>query len=131
MNVFRVFSLVLGGTAVLALGAGLLLHRNRKTPEERERERRQRINLRGRITVGNILDVQEFNSDQQGTVQVIIYNYDVSGVSYEASQDVTNLRQLIDLHTCRLGLPASIKYDQHNPGDSIIVAEGWTGIRQG
>jgi hypothetical protein len=50
-------------------------------------------------------------------------------VSYEASQDVTHLRHMVDLHTCRVGLPASIKYDPTNPGNSIVVAETWSGLR--
>ena len=58
------------------------------------------------------------------------FQYDVAGVSYEASQDVTHLRHLVDLHTCRVGLPASIKYDPTNPGNSIVIAENWTGLRQ-
>jgi hypothetical protein len=61
---------------------------------------------------------------------LLIYTYDVAGVSYEASQDVTHLRQFIDLYSCRLGLPASVKYDPHNPGDSIVISEKWSGLRQ-
>ena len=56
-------------------------------------------------------------------------SYDVGGVSYEASQDVSHLGQHIDLHTSQLGLPASVKYDPHNPGNSIVIAEGWSGLR--
>lgn len=130
MMSLRYYPLVLGGAAAIATAASLLLSRKRKTPEERERERRQRINAYGRITVGNILDVQELNANGHGAMQLIIYQYDVAGVSYEASQDLTHLRQHIDLHSYRLGLPASIKYDPHNPGDSVVVAEGWTGLRR-
>ena len=61
---------------------------------------------------------------------MLIYQYDVAGVSYEASQDVTYLRQWINLHSCRLGLPTSVKYDSHNPGNSMVIAEGWMGLRQ-
>jgi hypothetical protein len=61
---------------------------------------------------------------------LVIYTYDVSGVTYEASQDVTNLRHVVDLHACRIGLPASVKYDPQNPGNSIVVGEGWTGLRR-
>ncbi len=60
----------------------------------------------------------------------LIYQYDVAGVSYEASQDVTYLRQLINLHSCRLGLPTSVRYDPHNPGNSIVLSERWMGLRQ-
>ena len=37
---------------------------------------------------------------------LLVYTYDVAGVTYEASQDVTHLRQFIDLYSCRLGLPS-------------------------
>ena len=60
---------------------------------------------------------------------VSIYRYDVGGVSYEASQDITQLRQFINVNSCKLGLPSSVKYDPHNPGNSIVVSEAWTGIR--
>ena len=112
------------------LVAGLLTRRRGKTPEDRERERRQRITQHGRITDGNILDVQETALNGRGSAQMLIYQYDVAGVTYEASQDITYLRHKVDLHSCRLGLASSVKYDPHNPGDSIVVAEGWSGLRK-
>jgi hypothetical protein len=130
MNSLGWFPLVGSGAAVVALAVGIILGRNRKTPEDRERERRQRLNTGGRITIGNILDVQEITNNADGPLQMLIYHYDVAGVSYEASQDVTHLRQYIDLHACRMGLPTSIRYDPKNPGDSIVVSEHWSGIQQ-
>ena len=59
---------------------------------------------------------------------MLIYQYDVAGVSYEASQDVTYLRQWINLHSCRLGLPTSVRYDARNPGNSMVISEGWMGL---
>ncbi len=115
---------------MLALAVSLVVSRNRKTPEQRERERRQRLNKGGRITIGNILDVQEIQNNGHGPMQLLIYQYDVAGVSYEASQDVTHLRQYIDLHACKMGLSTSIRYDPKNPGDSIVVSEHWSGIYQ-
>jgi hypothetical protein len=61
---------------------------------------------------------------------MLIYKYDVAGVSYECSQDVTYLRHWINLHSCRLGLPTSVKYDPQNPGNSLVVSENWMGLRQ-
>jgi hypothetical protein len=113
-------------TAAIALTAGIVVSRKRrKTPEQREQERRLQILNSGRITDGTVLDTNE--SDE---AQLVIYTYDVSGVTYEASQDVTLLRHVVDLHACRIGLPASVKYDPQNPGNSIVVAEGWTGLRR-
>ena len=84
----------------------------------------------GRITDGTVLDVHEEHGERGAVQQLLVYRYDVVGVSYEASQDVTHLRHLVDLHSCRLGLPASVKYDAQNPGNSIVLAEDWTGLRR-
>jgi len=116
--------------AAAIAGTAIWLYKSRKTPEQIERERRLRISEIGRITTGTVIDVSELESGKQGELQLLIFRYDVSGVSYEASQDVTHLRHLVDLHTCRIGLPASVRYDPANPGNSIVVAETWTGLRQ-
>jgi hypothetical protein len=125
------------GTYTLALGAlGLaaasyaLFRRKPKTPDELEKSRRVWLNEIGRITDGTVIDVQELASDKRPPATMLIYQYDVAGVSYEASQDVTYLRQWINLHSCRLGLHTSVKYDPHNPGNSMVIAEGWIGLRQ-
>lgn len=112
------------------LATGLIWSRlRRKTPEELERERRLRISEIGRITDGTVIDVNEMQIDGSDEIQLLIYRYDVAGVSYEASQDVTSLRHRVDLHSCRTGLMTSIKYDPTNPGNSIVIAENWTGLR--
>lgn len=129
MNSLRLYSLAVGGMTVAAVSVAYWIRSRKKTPEQREQERRVWISQKGRITDGTVMDVHEA---EQGSapVQLLIYNYDVAGVSYEASQDVTHLRQFVDLHSCRLGLPASIKYDPHNPGNSIVISEGWSGLRR-
>jgi len=129
-HLLRNYPLLLGLAGVLLLIVALLSRRRQKTPEDYERERRQRINLHGRIADGNILDVQEIQLDGRGWAQMLIYQYDVAGVTYEASQDITYLRHLVDLYSCRLGLATSVKYDTSNPGDSIVVSEGWMGLRK-
>jgi len=115
--------------AGLAFAASAWARSRRKTPEQRERDRRTRISEIGRITDGTVIDVNELKMNGSGDVQLLIFQYDVAGVSYEASHDVTHLRHLVDLHTCRVGLPASIKYDPANPGNSIVVSENWSGLR--
>lgn len=119
--------------AAVAVGvfavARALVRSRRRTPEQRERERRDRINEIGRITDGTVIDVSEMPANGRGEIQLLIYHYDVGGVSYEASQDVTALRHRVDLHSCKAGLMTSIKYDPSNPGNSIVVAEQWSGLR--
>jgi len=124
----RLYSLILACLAVV-LATYLLLRRKSKTAEDLERDRRQWLDQVGRITDGTVIDVQELDSGQKPAT-LLIYQYDVAGVSYEASQDVTYLRQWINLHSCRLGLPTSVRYDPQNPGNSIVVSEKWMGLRQ-
>ncbi len=126
---FRLYTMILGGSGAL-LAAYLLLRRKPKGPDAQERERRAWLDRVGRITDGTVIDVQEMQSDGQKPATFLIFQYDVAGVSYEASQDVTYLRQLINLQSCRLGLPTSVRYDPQNPGNSIVVSERWMGLRQ-
>ena len=125
----RLYSLVLGASGVM-LAAYLLLRRKPKSPEDIERERREWLDQIGRITDGTVIDVQELRANEHKATTLLIFQYDVAGVSYEASQDVTYLRQRINLHSCRLGLPTSVRYDPQNPGNSIVVSEKWMGLRQ-
>jgi len=129
MSALRYYPAVIGGATALALGIGYVLRKNRKTPDQLERERRLRISTHGRIIDGTVIDAQEVATDGLGTVQLLIYRYDVAGVSYEASQDITHLRQFVDIHTCKVGLLSSVKYDPQNPGDSIVISEQWSGLR--
>jgi hypothetical protein len=124
----RVYTLVLG-TVGLAFAGFALLRRKPRKAEDIEHERRVWLNTVGRITDGTVIDVQEIITANRPAT-MLIYQYDVAGVSYEASQDVTYLRQWINLHSCRLGLPTSVKYDARNPGNSMVIAEGWMGLRQ-
>jgi hypothetical protein len=126
---FRLYTLVVGGAS--AVGAAYLMFgRKKKSAAEVERQRRDWLNQIGRITDGTVIDVQELSQNGHAPATLLIFQYDVGGVSYEASQDVTNLRQLINLHSCRLGLPTSVRYDPQNPGNSIVVSEKWMGLRQ-
>ncbi len=130
MTLFRIYTCTLTGAVVIAAASSLVwLGRRKKTPEQREALRRQRISAQGRITDGTVLDVQEFDSGSGHPVQMVLYTYDVAGVQYECSQEVTHLRQFLDLHSCRIGVATSVKYDPHHPGNSIVVAEDWCGLR--
>jgi len=122
----------LASAGALTLVAGYaLLRRKPRTAEEIERERRVWLEGTGRITDGTVIDVQELAAAENHHAAImLIYKYDVAGVSYECSQDVTYLRHWINLHSCRLGLPTSVKYDPQNPGNSLVVSENWMGLRQ-
>jgi hypothetical protein len=130
MDSLHLYGLAAAGSVAL-LGAYVLLRRKPKSPDDLERERRAWLEGTGRITDGTVIDVQELTPpDHHRDAVMLIYKYDVAGVSYECSQDVTYLRQWINLHSCRLGLHTSVKYDPQNPGNSLVVSENWMGLRQ-
>jgi hypothetical protein len=129
MIALRLYGLILAGSGAV-LAAYLLLRRKRKSADDLERERREWLDRVGRITDGTVIDVHENAADDHKPSVFLIYHYDVAGVSYEASQDVTYLRPRINLHSCRLGLPTSVRYDPQNPGNSMVVSERWLGLRQ-
>ena len=125
---YPMYSLLAGGAAFAVAGYALL-RRKSKTAADIERERRSLLGEIGRITDGTVIDVQELVENQHRPATLLIYHYDVAGVSYEASQDVTYLRQWINLQSCRLGVPTSVRYDPSNPGNSMVVSEKWNGLR--
>jgi len=125
----RLYSFILA-IAAAAAGGYYLFRRKPQNEADIERERRAWLDRVGRITDGTVIDVQETTTPTNQNMILLIYQYDVAGVSYEASQDVTYLRQWINLHSCRLGLPTSVRYDPHNPGNSLVVSERWIGLRQ-
>jgi hypothetical protein len=132
MNDLRTYQFLFAAAAGIGTLMIYLALRKRKSAEQMERERRLRLSQVGRITDGTVIDAQEMASSSNGTgnsVQLLIYHYDVAGVSYEASQDITHLRQFVDIHTCRIGLPTSVRYDPQNPGNSIVISESWIGLR--
>lgn len=131
MTSFGYYPVLALGAAAAIVGYALLSRNPKRSGDLMELERRTQLTQGGRIIEGTVIDVQEIEeSPTQQQMVLLIYTYDVAGVSYEASQDVTHLRQFIDLYSCRLGLHASIKYDPHNPGDSIVISETWSGLRK-
>jgi hypothetical protein len=93
--------------------------RSRVTPEERERRRRAWLVASGKMGDAVVVEMRD---------NLVFYSYDVRGVEYTASQDIS-------LVAVRLpdGLGAhgavSVKYDARNPANSIVVAEEWSGLR--
>ena len=131
MNFLGYYPILALGAVAAIIGYALLSRKPKTVGDAFERERRTQLTAGGRILDGTVIDVQELDETADTPAMILlIYTYDVAGVTYEASQDVTRLRQFIDLYSCRLGLDASVKYDPHNPGDSIVISETWSGLRE-
>jgi hypothetical protein len=121
--------------AVVCIGAltTWLVMRRRPSAEEIERERRAQLVRTGRIMDGTILDITELESpgepEHPREIRFILYKYEIGGVVYECSQEVTALRDFVNPSELRLSFPCSVRYDIHRPENSIVVAENWSGLR--
>ena len=121
----------LTGAALIGAGAYWYAHRKRPTPEELELARRQFLVQSGRIVDGMLLDVCEIDGADGRKLTMLLFSYRIGGVDYECSQDITLLRNLVDLGQIRAGFPCSVRYQPGNPQNSIVFAENWTGMRMG
>lgn len=115
-------AVAIGALSLSVLAAGVfLVMRIRRKPKDKEKLRRQEVNTTGRLGDATITDVSE---------DTIFYEYSVAGLTYTASQDISQLRELIPAESHRLiGRPASLKYSLQNPANSILLCEQWSGLR--
>ncbi len=115
--------------ATLTAGAVWFLRRKRPTDEELECARRKMLAQTGRLVDGMLLDIRELETDDGRTLTMLEYSYRSSGVDYECSQDITTLREVVDTAQMRAGFPCSVRYQTGSPLNSIVIAEGWSGLR--
>jgi len=99
----------------------------RKDPAEIERLRRLDIHKRGRISAGRIVDLVEAETAGSRS-SLVVYSYEVAGVTYEAAQDVTALPEIAAIAKFLPGRTASVKYDPKRPVNSIVACEEWSGL---
>jgi hypothetical protein len=116
--------------ALIVVGIWLVVHK-RPTPEELERARRQFLAQSGRLVDGMLLDLCEVEADDGRTLTMLLFNYRIAGVDYECSQDITGMSEVLDPTRVRAGFPCSVRYQPGNPFNSIIIAEEWSGLREG
>jgi hypothetical protein len=117
-----------GVAAIIAAWASFRYVRGRKTDAlELERVRRLTVNRIGRITAGRIVDFVEPETPDCSS-KLVLYKYEVSGVTYEAAQEVAALSDIASPARCLAGQTASVKYDPRKPTNSIVVCEEWCGL---
>ncbi|MBY0508138.1 MAG: hypothetical protein K2X03_29765 [Bryobacteraceae bacterium] len=101
------------------------LWRSRLTPQQRElrREfrRRRAIARDGRIIEATVNDIQD---------DAIYYSYELQGVVYHTSQDVSVFRDALPVARERLVGPAACKYLVTNPANSLVICEEWSGLKR-
>jgi hypothetical protein len=120
-----------GLAVAAALTAGILWFLRRKGPTEEELERSRRTFLAqsGRLIDGMLLDVREIDAVDGHTLTMLEYSYRSGGVDYECSQDITTLLGVVDAAQMRAGFPCTVRYQMGSPENSIVIAEGWSGLR--
>jgi hypothetical protein len=94
--------------------------RSRLSPEKREQRRRLDLHVHGRLGDALLTECHE---------DTLYYTYDVRGVHYTASQDISALRDQLPDAPERLGGMVNMKYAAQNPANSILVCEEWSGLR--
>lgn len=135
-QVWQWTALMLALTACVASLVWLLRHR-RPTAEELERERRLRLVSYGRLVDGLLVELMEVPVEESGaalqsgptTRWMLLYQYEIAGVTYECAQDVTALSEDVQPGRIQVGLPCSVRYQPGSPENSIVVAETWSGLR--
>jgi hypothetical protein len=117
-------ALVIGAASLPVIAAGIyVVLRIRRKPKDKEKLRRLEVNQYGRLGDATITDISD---------DAIFYEYFVAGLTYTASQDISQLREMIPTEPHRLiGRPASLKYSVQNPANSILLCEEWSGLRLG
>lgn len=138
-------ALVLAAIVVIAALAYAWLFGRKKDSKEVERERRSYLNRIGRIVDGQVVEIVERAAEQDASTRahaaklkainrtmnhrLLLYSYSISGVTYEAAQDITGFEEQVCLERVVAGQPVGVKYDPSNPSNSILIADDWSGLR--
>ncbi len=127
----RELEIVVAGTAAIILAGvwvwRIVERRRRKSPDEIERLRRLEVNACGRIIQGRIAELAEPMAGGPAG-PVLLYDYEVAGVTYEAAQDLSMLPEVAAAAPFLPGQTTSVKYDPRQPTNSILACETWCGI---
>jgi hypothetical protein len=107
------------------------MFRRRPTPDEIEATRRKFLVQSGRLVDGMLLDACDMAVDDGRTLRMLFFSYRIGGVDYECSQDITAMSAVVNPEQVRPGFPCTVRYQPGNPQNSIVVAEGWIGLRKG
>jgi hypothetical protein len=121
---------VAGSIAIFLAGVWVwrtVLRWRRKSPDEIERLRRLEVNACGRIGMGRIVELAEPLPDGPAG-PILLYDYEVAGVTYEAAQDLSALPEIAAAAPFLPGQTTCVKFDPKQPTNSILACETWCGI---
>ena len=89
------------------------------SPEQTERKRRLAVNAAGKRSPCEIV---AFDGKS------ISYTYSVAGITYGASQDVSEIQVRLPVSEEKILGHGSVKYDPRNAANSIVLCEEWSGL---
>jgi hypothetical protein len=115
-------TMAIGAVCAATLAGIALVVSRRPSAKQVEERRRRRLAATGRIVDGSLIAAEP----AEETPQTLIYRYRIAGVTYECSQDISMLGNLVQ--NLRLEFPVQVRYSRENPADSIVVAETWNGL---
>lgn len=121
--------LIAGAVLVLTSGGlfAFLKLLRKKDATEIERLRRSWLGRTGRIVAGEVTGLLE--PEGENMALLLVYRYDISGVTYEVTQDVSGMPAVASQASHLVGKDISVKYDMKHPGNSIAICEEWSGLR--
>jgi hypothetical protein len=89
------------------------------TPDEVEAHRRAWLARYGKLSGGEIIEIDEMS---------LSYTYAVRSLNYTASQDISALRAYLpEDHWSIIG-GVGVRYDPRNPANSVVLCETWSGL---
>ncbi len=121
---------LIAGAVLVLIGAGLFAYLKllrKKDPVELERLRRLWMGRTGRIVAGEVTGLIE--PEGENTALLLVYRYDIAGVTYEVTQDVSTMPVVASQAPHLVGKGISVKYDMKHPSNSIAICEEWSGLR--
>jgi hypothetical protein len=131
MTLAKELGIAVAGSAAIALSGAwawrVVRRWRRKSPAELERLRRWEVNAGGRIGMGRIVGLAEPLPDGPPG-PILLYEYEVAGVTYEAAQDLSALPEIAAAAPFLPGQTTTVKYDPKQPTNSILACESWCGI---
>ena len=114
--------LLWAAAALILTFGGWIALRSVRRRQDWERIRRATVHRDGRRGEAMVTDARD---------GIVYYQYEVRGVVYAASQDVSALREQLPRDLTQVIGHAALKYLPRNPANSITVCEEWSGLRIG
>jgi hypothetical protein len=133
----RLICAMIVGIATLALAIWRMAHPQRLGAEEMERRRCEHLANIGRITDGVILETDKLEAnplvpgERGASRDLLMYAYRIAGVTYQCAQDISGMAEHasgLELADSIAGQSVQVRYDPHNPGNSMLISETWTGL---